>query len=74
MNSVNYVDFLKKTLTTEEIARLNESLCFDNIEKKTLAVKAFFINTSVFNRVKPVFEPMWLANCLITKGNGFSIK
>jgi hypothetical protein len=74
MSSVNYIEFLKQTLTTEEITRLNECLSFDTIEKKTLAVKAFFINTSVFNRVKPVFEPMWLANSLITKGNGFSIK
>ena len=66
MNSVNYIEFLKETLSPVEISKLNESLSHKNNEKKTLAVKAFFINTSVFNRIKPTFEPMWVANSLIS--------
>jgi hypothetical protein len=62
---------LKKVLSEEQLKQLAEFVKISDIELKQKSLKSFFTDTLVFDRVKSIHDPSWLAYDIFINGNQY---
>ncbi len=71
MPEFDWKQFLRDTLSELELTTLNTSLTISLHSERHLAIRNFFLQEEIFDKVKTYADPMWLANTIFTEGYGF---
>lgn len=70
---MNTLDFVKQQLSDEEIVKLRNIHSISNRESRLVELKTFFSQPTIFNKIAPTIDPMWLVNNLHNHYNEFQI-
>ena len=62
---------LKKVLSEEQLNQLAEFVKISDIELKQKSLKSFFTDTLVFDKVKSIHDPAWLAYDIFINGTQY---
>jgi len=62
---------LKDILTEEQLRELSELKKISNPESRQFELKKFFLNPLVFDKVKDIYDPAWLAYDIFINGNQY---
>jgi hypothetical protein len=65
------VSQLKDILTEEQILELSELKKISNTESRQFELKKFFLNPLVFNKVKDIYDPTWVAYDIFINGKQY---
>lgn len=66
---MNTLEFVKQQLSEEEIMKLRNINAISNRESRFVELKTFFNQPTIFNKISPTIDPMWLVNTLHTHYN-----
>jgi hypothetical protein len=62
---------LKNILTEEQILELSELKKISDTESRQFELKKFFLNPLVFNKVKDIYDPTWVAYDIFINGKQY---
>ena len=70
---MNTLEFVKQQLSEDEIVKLRNIISINNRESRLVELKTFFNQPTIFNKIAPTIDPMWLVNNLHNHCNEFQI-
>jgi hypothetical protein len=62
---------LKKVLSEEQLKQLAEFVKISDTELKQKSLKSFFTDPLIFDKVKSIHDPAWLAYDIFINGNRY---
>jgi hypothetical protein len=60
-------------LTKDEISKFGKLLLIHDHEARHLAMRSFFYNASIYNKVKTKYDPSWLVHTITANFRKFNI-